>query len=437
MKKLLIILLLLCPIAFGQRLPSSGQKSTKAALEKTMEYVNSSFDNGDRYKGQKASDGARTGLGIYKWSDGDYYLGNFSNSKIDGYGMNLVQDGYNVSNCNDCIVYVGNYSSDNKSGKGTCYDKNGNLIYYGFFSNNKPDDAYPSTSNYSSYKFKAIDYESGNKYIGETKDGKRSGYGVFVWASGDAWLGNWENDSRKGKGIYLWHNAKKWQTENCDGDDCTTIASSSGNSSSYSNNNSGNNNSSSYNSNNYNASFTCTVCGGTGRSLCVLCGGTGQQFSTGVVGIDYYGNLRYGQTLVSCNMCYGSGRTTCLACNGLGKIIPASIPITPITPIAPSGNSYDGGSYGGGGYESGNSNRRIKCKSCNGSGICKHCGGNYATNCSYCDGVGKKMYGYGSNARYETCAVCNGSGKSYCAICYGTFHIRGKCGDCKGRGYID
>ncbi len=57
------------------------EQSTKTALGKATEYANNSWDSGDRYKGQKTSDGTRTGLGIYKWPSGTHYLGNFSNNK--------------------------------------------------------------------------------------------------------------------------------------------------------------------------------------------------------------------------------------------------------------------------------------------------------------------------------------------------------------------
>jgi len=405
------------------------EKSTKTALEKTMENVTYSWDNGNRYKGQATNDGTLTGLGIHKWPNGEYYIGNRSNNKQDGYGIALVPAGLHINNCDNCMVYVGNFSSDNKSGKGTCYDENGNLIYYGDFSNNKPIDDYPSTSSYPSYKFKTIEYTNGNKYIGETKDGKRHGYGIYVWESGDTWFGNWENDGRKGKGIYLWHKGKKWQTENCDGDDCSKIASSSDNSDNNSNY-SGGNNSGIY-------SLSCTNCFGTGRSQCVYCSGTGQQLSSGIVGYDYYGYPRYGMTYVTCGLCFGTGRTVCSVCGGLGKMtfIPSAVPV-PTTPLY--GNDYIGSGSGGGGSGGGGSGKRSyssdgsTCSSCKGTGLCSGCKGSPTTICNYCDGVGKKKYSSNPNANYETCAVCNGSGKKYCPICRGT----GRCLTCHGAGKI-
>jgi len=381
------------------------EQSTKAAFGKVMEYVNTSWDNGDRYKGQKENDGTRTGLGVYKWSDNTYYIGNFLNNSRDGYGMYLAGDSRN------CQIYVGNISSGYFSGKGTCYDENGNLTYDGNFSNNKTTDTYPSTGDYSNYKFKTISYKSGNTYIGETNNGKRSGYGIFVWASGDAWFGNWERDGRKGKGIHLSYNAKKWQTEDCDGDECTKIASSSDNSGSYSNNNNGNNNSSSYNSNS-NTSLICSVCGGSRQIPCTFCGGMGKQLSMGITGYDYNGNPRYGQTYVNCNKCFGTRKMTCWMCNGLGSVNPSNVPLTPNNNY--DGNSYNNGNYGNSGYNSGGSSRsKQKCTNCGGSGFCTACGGTkIMINRDAGRYTGKDV------TAISRCPVCGGDGK--CGVCRGS-----------------
>ena len=59
------------------------------------------------------------------------------------------------------------------------------------------------TDKYKSYKFECIEYDNGNKYVGETKDGKRHGYGIFLWTDGSSWYGRWEDGSRAGRGIYF------------------------------------------------------------------------------------------------------------------------------------------------------------------------------------------------------------------------------------------
>jgi hypothetical protein len=89
-----------------------------------------------------------------------------------------------------------------KSGKGTCYDATGKLIYLGDFANDNPTGTYPTTG-YDSWKFEIISYSDGGKYIGETKDVKRHGYGIYLWNSGEMWYGYWKDGLRNGYGIYI------------------------------------------------------------------------------------------------------------------------------------------------------------------------------------------------------------------------------------------
>ena len=196
----------------------------KSALSTAKKNTNKEYDDGGKYKGQ-LSNGNREGLGLYSWANGTYYFGNWSNGNMTGYGINLVPEGLIVSNCENCVVYVGNFKTGMKSGKGTCYDKAGKLIYYGDFADSKPTETYPSTNDLSSYTFETISYNSGDSYIGEAKDGKRHGAGIYVWSNGNVWYGRWENGNRNGSGIQLGYNAS-WKTEKCDVDDCTKYASS-------------------------------------------------------------------------------------------------------------------------------------------------------------------------------------------------------------------
>lgn len=175
-------------------------------MRKIADNATDNYNNG-KYKGQK-SNGLRHGLGAYFWNDGsDYYFGEWSNGIKHGCGILIAGDGGRIiNNCSNCVYYVGNYSNDDKLGKGSCYDNDGNLIYFGNFSNDAPTETYPTTGNYSSYKFECIEYDNGNKYIGETKDGKRHGRGIYIWKNGDAWYGPWEDGIRKGFGIEMYYN---------------------------------------------------------------------------------------------------------------------------------------------------------------------------------------------------------------------------------------
>jgi len=211
-------------ISIGQNIETSIWKNCKSDIDKTKEYGNQSYDgsyDGDKYKGQQ-SNGTREGLGAYYWSEGSCYFGNWSNGQRTGFGMLLVREGYFISGCDNCAVYVGNWNNSKQSGNGVCYDKLGNLIYAGKFSNGKPTETYPMTVSLPAYKFQTIEYDSGDKYIGETQSGKRNGYGIYVWSSGDAWFGDWENGERSGKGISLLYNSS-WQIWDCKGNDCKIL----------------------------------------------------------------------------------------------------------------------------------------------------------------------------------------------------------------------
>jgi MORN repeat. len=173
-------------------------------MNKVTEYVNQNYSNGS-YKGEINNE-LREGFGVYSWSSGGYFCGRWSNGSQNGIGIYFSQDKF-INNCDNCTFYVGNWAYDYKNGNGTCYDKRGNLIYYGAFSEDKPTADYP-TIGYDSYKFECLEYDSGGMYIGETKDGKKSGYGIYIWASGDSWYGPWKNDERDGYGVFLSYDAE-------------------------------------------------------------------------------------------------------------------------------------------------------------------------------------------------------------------------------------
>lgn len=172
----------------------------RTALRKCRDYATFTYDNGS-YSGQ-AYNGSRSGLGMYSWNDGSYYVGGWNSGDRKGMAIYIPKSGYTLNNCPDCAYYVGEWSSYDKSGMGKCYNKFGNLIYYGSFANDKPTQTYPMTG-YSSYKFECQELSRGDYYVGETKDGKRHGKGIYIWSSGDMWYGNWSDGQRDGYGIYM------------------------------------------------------------------------------------------------------------------------------------------------------------------------------------------------------------------------------------------
>lgn len=291
------------------------QKEIKPVLSKVMNNVDQSWNNGDKYKGGMYS-GKRHGWGIYSWSDGSYYLGGYESNWRSGYGIMLQPDGKEMRNCSNCAFYVGNFRVDDKSGKGTCYDKYGNLIYYGDFSGDKPTGTYPTAGSYSNYKF--IVGEAGDDYyIGEMKDGKRSGWGAYVWKNGDIWYGSWKDGNRGGDGMYTLYGGK-WYLQNCDASDCTTKQSSE----SVSVSSSGGGGSGGGYSAPTEYRVTCPVCNGIRLRKCTWCNGT---------------KVWYGR---KCEACSPLGLISCNVCDVNGT-------------VSSNDPSLFGGGGGGGGYSGG------------------------------------------------------------------------------------
>jgi len=181
----------------------------------------STFGDRDKYKGNIINN-KPYGLGAYYWGDsGGFYFGGWREYNREGYGILISSDfeSREINNCSGCVVYVGSWSNDDKSGKGTCYDKNGRLIYYGDFINDKPTETYPSTGDYSKYKFENHEYNWGDAYLGETIDGVREGHGIYFWQDGKMWFGGCKDDERNGGGIEISNNgvikSGTWQKGTC------------------------------------------------------------------------------------------------------------------------------------------------------------------------------------------------------------------------------
>ena len=166
-------------------------------FEKRLQYDRGTYHIGDK----------EGGVVMRVWGRLPYkcniYLGGYDYG-FQGRGMLMVAEGYDISDCNDGWVYVGHFDEGKKDGDvGKVYDHNGNLIYYGSFRKGKPEGVYPSRQSYPSYKFEIVNYRNGDKYIGETKNGKRNGMGLYVPESGAAWFGYWEDGSLNGQALLI------------------------------------------------------------------------------------------------------------------------------------------------------------------------------------------------------------------------------------------
>lgn len=190
-------------------------------FEKSFVVANEKVAHG-KFKGQVLK-GKRNGMGFILYKKGDLYAGDFYRDQITGYGL-LIASG-EINNCNGCKTYVGNWKDGKKSGFGTCYDSNGIPIYQGQFADDKPTGNYPTSSQELLKHFCQIELNDGNYFVGETKEGKPSGFGIIIFNNGDLWQSSFKDGVRKGIGLYLAYDGE-WETLNVKGDSYDVISSS-------------------------------------------------------------------------------------------------------------------------------------------------------------------------------------------------------------------
>jgi len=157
---------------------------------------------GVSYKGEMLN-GGLNGMGILlSENEGRIYFGSYKKGKKDGYGVLMMEE-------SDLGKYVvGNFSKDKLNGAVACYDASGKLLTLEEYKNNRLKRSYSTTDiTVRTNKFEFIDYDNG-AYIGETTDGARDGYGIYVWTNGDLWFGWWKAGKREGRGILIQRDGK-------------------------------------------------------------------------------------------------------------------------------------------------------------------------------------------------------------------------------------
>jgi hypothetical protein len=133
--------------------------------------VDRGYRNGT-YKGEM-KDGKKEGYGIYYYTDGDIYEGEWKNDLPDGKGKHTSKDG--------SYSYEGTFKEGKKNGRGICYFDDG--VYEGEFYNNL------------FYGDGIVKYNNGDVYDGMWKEGERHGRGVYKRSSGIIQIGVWETNT--------------------------------------------------------------------------------------------------------------------------------------------------------------------------------------------------------------------------------------------------
>lgn len=153
----------------------------------------------------------KNGLGIQRRKNGDVYIGDFFRDEFSGRGM-LISEKQKIENAPNAFVYVGAWVDGKKQGKGTCYAANGDIIYCGKFSDDKPVDVYPSTmvDDIDYFTMKEIDEML---YWGEVKMGVPYGFGLIVQEDGSIWMGTLKDGERVGLCLTV-YGVDSWEVGN-------------------------------------------------------------------------------------------------------------------------------------------------------------------------------------------------------------------------------
>lgn len=168
MKRLYCFLLLVC-LCFAQV-----QLNARTVTREVED------DQGNIYIGE-LRDNVKHGSGRMEWVDGRIYEGDFKDGLIHGDGTMSYPGGE---------TYTGTFDREVRHGYGELIRSNGD-VYIGSFVRGQ-------LTGEGSYEH----HESGDRYEGFFRNGKRHGLGVLVQASGERYEGGFLDDEKNGYGIF-------------------------------------------------------------------------------------------------------------------------------------------------------------------------------------------------------------------------------------------
>lgn len=327
------------------------------------------------YIGQYNYNGKRkNGFGIERQKNGALYVGDFSEDNISGRGM-LISNIKGISNVPRAVVYVGGWYEGKKSGKGTCYDADGTIVYKGRFEKDKPAGECVETQA-SANNFAMVNWD-GDLYLGEVADGSPEGFGLTVKDDGCVIYCNTHAGIRQGIGMVV-YSPEIWDVGKWTDGVFKTIE----------NSQLANSNLAEFRAANKaaNKEIRRQLLGAAsnfaqaGLAVAEITNGANKEESMGTTttsATDSYSSSSSSSTKKS------SGSKVCTTCAGTGHCHAKS---------GVANKSYCGGSgtcmnCGGRGYDYAGDGTPIKCTWCNGKGKCKWCKG--TGKCKTCGGTGK------------------------------------------------
>lgn len=123
---------------------------------------------------------------IYKFSNGDMYIGRLLDGKMIGVGSYIFQPGEDDDSSIN-TEYIGNFVNGVREGRGSFTFSNGNE-YIGNFKANKSDG------------IGRIKYNNGDEYLGNWIDGRKEGLGIYTWSDGYIYIGDFKDGKMDGNG---------------------------------------------------------------------------------------------------------------------------------------------------------------------------------------------------------------------------------------------
>lgn len=141
--------------------------------------------------------------------DGSMYYGEFDEEGIPNgiitsvlFDSKKIDDGEYWNSCKGTLFHVGYWKNGEVSGMGSCYDKNGCLVYHGLFADDKPTGEYPMAID-TRMRFEAIEYSNGDMYIGQRKE-CRHGFGIYIWKDGSCLYAKWGDGGKPERdGVFI------------------------------------------------------------------------------------------------------------------------------------------------------------------------------------------------------------------------------------------
>lgn len=148
------------------------------------------------------------------YSDGGgSYDGHSRNNRFFGWGSYLAKNGnrwigqWSNGKCIFGILIKGNVCRVGSESHHVNYDLKTGLIT-SFVKNNETFPVNLEKAKESPYRFRSLNYKGGDFYIGETKNGRRHGQGIYHWSNGSYWYGTFSENYRQGYGALFREDGK-------------------------------------------------------------------------------------------------------------------------------------------------------------------------------------------------------------------------------------